>query len=313
MKDKEHVAVIGGANVDIHGIPHAPLRRGDSNPGRVRSSAGGVARNVAENLSRLNLDTRLISAVGDDISGDFLLRHCRAAGIGVEGVQQSGLLPTATYLSILDSNGELEVAVADMRVVDRLSPADIEPQEPMIEGARLIVVDCNLSADVLEWLFTRFAGQAIYIDTVSETKARRVVPHLSGIHTLKASRAEAVSLSGMPADGEGELRRMSEWFHDRGVGCVCVTLGAAGVFFSDGETRGVRRGALDGASILNTGGAGDAFLSGLVRASTDGQPFRQAVDFGLAVARLTLSDWRACSPDLSMEQVSQAIGDALGR
>ena len=312
MNDKEHVAVIGGANVDVHGIPHAPLRRGDSNPGRIRWSAGGVARNVAENLSRLGLDARLISAVGDDDSGRFLLQHCREAGIGVEGMRRFDSLPTAIYLSVQNFDGDLDVAVADMRVVDRLSAAEIEPHAAVLEGARLIVVDCNLPADVLNWLFSRFARQTFYVDTVSQTKAAVVRPHLACVHTLKASRAEAASLSGLPVDDEGELKRLSAWFHDKGVSRDFVTLGAAGVFFSDGETTGVRANTDDGASILNTGGAGDAFLSGIVRASLDRQPLSQAVDFGLAVARLTLSDWRACSPELSMEQVTQALGESRG-
>ena len=74
------VCVIGGANVDIHGAAYQPLRLRDSNPGSVHVSPGGVARNVAENLSRLGLDCRLVTAVGKDPNGEMLLAHGREAG-----------------------------------------------------------------------------------------------------------------------------------------------------------------------------------------------------------------------------------------
>ena len=52
MKESEYAVVIGGANIDIHGAPAATLNMGDSNPGTVRLSPGGVGRNIAENMAR---------------------------------------------------------------------------------------------------------------------------------------------------------------------------------------------------------------------------------------------------------------------
>ena len=47
------IAVIGSANMDIGGYPEGPLAAGDSNPGRVRLSVGGVGCNIARNLALL--------------------------------------------------------------------------------------------------------------------------------------------------------------------------------------------------------------------------------------------------------------------
>ena len=55
-----HIALLGGINMDVSVHAHSTLRAGDSNPGRVQCSPGGVARNVAENLLRLGLDARLL-------------------------------------------------------------------------------------------------------------------------------------------------------------------------------------------------------------------------------------------------------------
>ena len=92
--DASFVAVIGGTNIDIHGKTNKSLRRNDSNPGTVHTSAGGVARNIAENLVRLGVDCRLISAVGKDHHGQMLIQLCRDAGIDMQYVQEVVSVPT---------------------------------------------------------------------------------------------------------------------------------------------------------------------------------------------------------------------------
>ena len=82
--DCNHVLVIGAANLDIKGIPEEPLLAGTSIPGQIRTSLGGVARNIAENLARLDVDTVLLTAVGDDPTGvevELLVRRGCHGGV----------------------------------------------------------------------------------------------------------------------------------------------------------------------------------------------------------------------------------------
>ena len=62
-----YAAVVGGVNMDIGGQSDGPLVPGDSNPGRVRISLGGVGRNIAHNMALLGLDVRFLTAFGDDL------------------------------------------------------------------------------------------------------------------------------------------------------------------------------------------------------------------------------------------------------
>ena len=70
------IAVVGGANMDIGGFPSAALIPGDSNPGQVRMSVGGVGRNIAENAARMGLEVELITALGADGNGRMILEDC---------------------------------------------------------------------------------------------------------------------------------------------------------------------------------------------------------------------------------------------
>ena len=114
-----YIAGIGGANVDIHGQSDAPIVMRDSNPGRLHLSAGGVCRNICDNLCRLGLTVELCSAVGGDAYGDMLRGACTAAGIGTRHLAVFPAQNTSAYISIMDSEGDMLVAMSDMHILKR--------------------------------------------------------------------------------------------------------------------------------------------------------------------------------------------------
>lgn len=119
------VTVIGGANVDIKGRVSGPFVPATSNPGIVMLSAGGVGRNIAENLSRLGVDVSLVTVLGDDANGQFLRQACASAGIDMS-LSLTAAEATGTYLAVLDEKGEMVSAVSDMRAIDSLETAHLE-------------------------------------------------------------------------------------------------------------------------------------------------------------------------------------------
>jgi len=306
IKDR-FVTVIGGANIDIHGKSNRSLRPRDSNPGSVHTSAGGVARNVAENLARLGVDCRLISAVGNDHHGQMLLHLSREAGIDVQNVHVIDSSPTSTYLSVLDDTGDMQVAIADMSIIDRLSAELLMPQQAMLRQSALIVLDSNLPDDTLAWLTRSFAATPIFADTVSTTKALRLKPYLPSIHTLKTGTIEVEALTGLEARTQTQLLKVADRLHGNGVERVFITRGDQGVFYSSNDGRGMQEMKRDKREIHNAGGAGDAFLAGLAYAWLQDWTLEKSLRFALAAADITLSHPATSSPALSLAAVNQVM------
>ncbi len=285
QREGRFVAVIGGANVDIHGESVAPLRLNDSNPGSVRITAGGVGRNVAENLARLGVDCRLVSVVGDDEHGRFLLQATKDAGVDVSHVHVSSTAPTSTYLSVIDAGGEMKVAVSDMRIAEELTPERLRSHASMLQAAASIVIDTNLPAETLAWIAGKFADKPIFVDTVSTAKAVRIREHLGAVHTLKANALEAAALTGSETRTIPQLEQAAQQLHAAGVTRVFLTRGSDGVFYSAGGDRGSVASGVEALAVRNTTGAGDAFLAGLVCAELDNLDIRDAVNIALARAQ----------------------------
>ena len=305
--DAPFVAVIGGANIDIHGKSYQALRSKDSNPGSLHSSAGGVARNVAANLARLGVDCRLVSAVGSDHNGQMLLRLSQEAGVDVQYVQEITSAPTSTYLSVLDESGDMHVAIADMTVIDHLNAERLQSMQPMLQQSALIIIDCNLPEDALAWLTDTFADKPVFADAVSTSKAPRLIPYLSSIHTLKTSAIEAEALTGLDARTPEQLRDVASHLHSAGVERVFITRGEQGVFYSAGDAQGNQQPAGAKREVKNAGGAGDAFLAGLAYAWLEDFDLNESLRFAMTAADITLSDAATSSPSLSLGAINSAM------
>jgi pseudouridine kinase len=307
VSDTPFVTVVGGSNIDIHGKSYKPLRGKDSNPGKVHTSAGGVARNIAENLARLGVDCRLISAVGDDHHGRMLLRLSRDAGIDTKYVHQIEAATTSTYMSLLDDSGDMQLGIADMSVIERLTAERLQPRLAMLQQSSLIVLDANLPHDALAWLTSSITNTPIFVDTVSTTKALRLQPHLQSIHTLKASAIEAEALTGLEARTQKQLHKLAEHLHAKGVERLFITRGEKGVYYSTNEGQSVQKLDRGSREIRNAGGAGDALLAGLAYAWLQNWSLEQSIQFSLAAADVTLSDSGTTNPALTLAAVMQAM------
>lgn len=301
LDDAPYVVAVGGAAVDISGRSSAKIRRGDSNPGSISMVAGGVARNVAQNLVSLGIDTRLLSVVGDDDHGHFVAQGAREAGIDTKGLVIHPGARTATYLSVMNEAGELDAGISDMQILDNVDASLLQKHDNMLRNASAIFVDANLSTDALQSLFDNHGSRTIVADTVSEAKAPRLAPFLSQIDILKPTLAEAGALLGQAVRSRRQVTSIARALRERGVDRVFVSLGPHGVFAADGTTS--ERVPTRSEAAESVTGAGDAFVAALIAGSLDRLPLRKMAEFGNAVASARLRS----DPSLGAEAELRAI------
>ena len=120
ISKENYVVVIGGANVDMLGKPFVSLSKHDSAPGKLKYTSGGVGRNITENLSRLGVNVKFITAFGNDSNGDRLKKELEALGVDLSQSLTVDDENTSTYICLNDEHGEMQYALSDMRILDRL-------------------------------------------------------------------------------------------------------------------------------------------------------------------------------------------------
>lgn len=153
--------------MDLLGAPQEQLNQYTSNPGKVSSSPGGVGRNIAENLVRLGQSCQLMAPLGDDANGTFLRRHCKQLGINTDGMATLADESTSTYLSIVDETGDMQIAIADMALIDQFGATQLQAFLPQLTAASMVVLDANLAPECLAFLVKNLPQQHFFVDTVS--------------------------------------------------------------------------------------------------------------------------------------------------
>jgi len=187
------VMVIGAAAVDIVAKSDDRLTMQTSNIGHVSESFGGVARNIAECISNFNNgdgSVSLMSLVGDDDRGRRLIDHANRHGIDTSMVSTVIGSPTATYCAVNDNNGDLMIAVADMKVLDQLGA----PQSHL-EECSVVVVDGNVPLSSLVDICTKAEGSCIVFEPVSVSKAKKAVHIIQLVTVMTPNEAEVASIA----------------------------------------------------------------------------------------------------------------------
>ena len=300
LRSGSYAVVAGGVNVDIGGRSFAPLVAADSNPGTVSISLGGVGRNIAHNLALLGTNVHLLSAYADDVNGERVAASCSELGIDLSHALRVLGGTTSTYLYLTDEKGEMALAVSDMEICKKITPAYLAAQLPLLQNAQVIVADTNLPEESLQYLADN-CTVPLFVDPVSTVKAKKLLPILGKVHTLKPNRLEAELLSGVTIRTRADLDRAADVLMDKGLHRLFISLGAEGVYAAMGQQRLVLPN-LPG-SMVNTTGCGDAFMAALVWAYLEGMNLEQTALAGLAAGSIAMESSQTINPALSASAV----------
>ncbi|NCA97988.1 MAG: winged helix-turn-helix transcriptional regulator [Clostridia bacterium] len=301
LRQEDYVCVLGGSNIDISGFPNQKLVLHDSNPGKVKISLGGVGRNIADNLVHLGVPTKLISATGEDVYGKKLIGHANDIGLDVRHSLILSNRATSTYLAILDETGDMKVAISHMDIFEDLSIDFIQTRRQVIEDSKICVIDTNIPTETISYVVDNFKNTEFFLDTVSTTKALKIKDKIGAFHTIKPNKIEAELLSGLEIRSERDLVHVSEYFLDKGVQRVFITLAESGVFYHDGTEHALIPSPK--VNVVNATGAGDAFVSALVFARFNQYEMPETARFAMAASVLALRHEETINPSMSRDNV----------
>lgn len=296
----QRIFCCGGAVVDRKYRAARPVAFGTKNPVKGHRAFGGVARNVAENLARLGVQTSLMTIVGDDENGRSLVRHLDDLGVDTSQILTTAKAMTAEYAAVLGPQGELVVGMSDMEIFDLLGVGDLERAWPHLASASWVFAECNLSEQVMAALIVRKATARfrLAVDAVSNQKAERLPRDLAGIDILFLNAAEAeayLAHTGRPAAASAEATARA--LLEAGAQEVVLTLGAEG-FVVAHDGRVMRHPAVP-ATTIDVVGAGDAMIAGTLFRLINGASLDEAARTGALLAAITTETNAGVIPNLS--------------
>jgi pseudouridine kinase len=293
---------IGGATVDLVGCPYKALKYQDSNPGSVKLSFGGVARNIAENATRCKTDVSLMALFGDDAFGKLCYQYCEDIGMDLSYSKILTNYRSATYLALLQSNGEMNCAIADMEILNKLTKNDFDIGIQKMTELDYCAIDTNLTVEVLEDLCQKIPAR-IAMDPISSQKAVKAKTILKHLSVFKPNLMEAELVCGFDIKDEKDIIKALDYLVMEGVKEPIITNGEKGVYMSNGiEKMHLYH---DPVKTINTTGAGDAFLGVYLSYRLKGYNWIEACEWGLCASYITVQSEDTVLKTLSEETLKE--------
>lgn len=298
-----YILVLGASIVDIIGFSRKKYHERDSIPGNIKISLGGVCRNIAENLARVNVNTEFISILGGDDQGRNILENSKLIGYNME---HSLILEdeyTPTYMAILNEDGEMESAIVDMDSLDKMETSFIDSKSHIIENAEYTILDSD-NPELLEYILTTFKGKTKFVlDPVSATKAEKIKHLIKYFHTVKPNRLETEVLCGFKIENDDDLRRAGEYFLNLGVTNVFISLDADGIYYKNKLEEG--KIGTTCVEVKNVTGAGDSFVAGVGYGYMNNLSMKDTVKYAIAMSIVTITHEETINPNMSEEFVNE--------
>jgi len=265
--------------------------------------AGGSSMNVALNLHKQGIESKFISAVGDDENGKELLAFLDEKNFSTALIQVSQTKPTSTVEVKLDGQQQ-----ATYTIVEPVAWDEIELTEDVIsavENADALVY-CSLTcrneksrATITELL--KHAKLKIFDINLREPfytiETLKVL--LAEADILKVNEHELVylsqSLNLTGGTDEKLLAQLSEAFN---ISIICLTVGEKGAYVWQDNKIYYHKGYQ--VTVVDTVGAGDSFLATFIASYLKGYPMETTLDRSCKVGAFVASQ-KGANPDYGNE------------
>jgi len=303
---KYDIAIVGSHAYGVYLTCDRLPGRGETVMGRdfiPHADDGGKGSNQAICAGRLGARTLFIGKVGNDEPANIVTRWLRESHVDTRYLYRSKKAYTGLGIVLVDTAGEVLCAV-DMGANKELTSVEIEAAEDAMRGAKFFLTQFELPAEIALHA-VRFARKLGLTTVVTPGPVPALKDgDLDCVDIITPNETEGNILAGLAPGASAKPQDVVRRVHERWrVPNVIMTLGAQGVCaLCDGKI--VRVPAFD-VKPVNTAGAGDAFTAGLVVARCRGMDWQRAIEFGSAVAAISIQSrapWRGYPTLAAVEQ-----------
>ncbi len=247
---------------------------------------GGKGSNQSVAAARVGAKVTIISKLGRDAFGDIALKTWKDEGI-IARAAQSDEATGGAFIFVNHDTGENAIIVYP-GAAGTISAADVDAAADAIRGAKVFVTQLEqpIPAALRGLEIARAAG----VTTIFNPAPAEPVP--DSIYPLcdyiVPNETEAAALTGLPVATLTDAQRVGDALLAKGARTALITLGERGALFHS-SGRSIEIPAFSAGPVVETTGAGDAFVGGFAAAIARGTDPVEAARFGCAVAGISVT------------------------
>ncbi len=292
--------VVGVIFTDIKGFPAGKYHPKGRNVGKIEYIHGGVSRNIAQNIAESGMPVTFVSMTEQSGLGKDVVDRLNACGVNTEFILPSPNQGIGKWMVILNEKGDVAGQIS--------CPPDVQPLADFINAygnafvrdADQIVLEIDIDEKTAETILSLAEKyeKKVYAIVGNMSVLLKRPDLISRTHCFICNDLEIGQLFEKDMLGlspEEILATLAEDVAAHHFPSTVVTLGERGCVYFDkltGETGIIPAIPTE---VVDSSGAGDAFLSGTVMGLSKGLALRDALQVGTRLASLTItSDESSC-------------------
>ena len=309
------IAIVGAAIADLQVYPVSKeiTNTASYSAQGMEMKVGGDAINESFVITRLGHKVRLISCIGDDSTGKFLLGQCAKYGVSADHIKVDPGKITSLNIGLIWEDGERTFINNRSGSIWTFGPEDMDLSA--IDGAGILqgggeTPFAGLDGKFMVKLFERAKAQDMKIaaDIVAAKNGETiddVREALSYIDYFFPNYDEAAALTG-----NTDIDEIADVLLSCGVKNVILKIGKRGCLVKNSRERFITP-SYPKAKVVDTTGAGDNFASGFLSFIMEGKSLKEASQFANCTASLAIEKIGATTAITSRELADERYADYL--
>ncbi len=282
-----HVVVVGSSNTDLVVKTERFPKPGETLVGGdFFLFQGGKGANQAVAAARMGAEVTFISKLGKDLFGKQTREGLEKEGISTRLVLEDAAKASGIALITVDEQGENTIVVAPGANAS-LSPSDIQAALPSLPNHAFILCQLEIPIDTITFLAS-YAQEKNKNLILNPAPAQKLPESMyDQLFLITPNETEASLLTGMPCDREDDYPKIAQWFRNKGVKQVLLTLGEKGTYFQNSTQQ--HRIPAQKVTAVDTTAAGDVFNGSLVVALAEGMQWKEAINLATKAASISVT------------------------
>ena len=267
---------------------------------------GGKGSNQAVAAARAGAAATFISKIGNDVFGELAQKTHRECGITSRLAVMDDMPTGAAFIYVNESSGDNAIIVY-AGASGTIDEAYVEECRDSIEAARIFVT--QLEQPVRAARAALSIAREVGVTTVFNPAPAKAFPDdmFALSDYIAPNEIETEAIVGFAVDSTEAAERAGRILCERGAGAALITLGERGVYVhSDSISTLVP--ALTNAPVLDSSGAGDAFIGGFAAALAEGRDVLAATKFGCATAGISVTRRGTASSMPERHEINALLG-----
>ncbi|WP_293912888.1 carbohydrate kinase family protein [Deinococcus sp.] len=298
--------VIGDVTVDhLYHLDHLPAPGEEVAPSRATMQPGGAGGTISVTLARLGHSVTLAARVGQDALADFALSGVRSSGVSEAAVQRDAqaLTSTITVMQTPDGKRAMISYGAANRELDasKLKKKDVEGADALIISAYSLIGGPQREYSLKAMGIAQKAGVPVFMDLGTgavNAVGMELLDSAVSADYLLLNQHELLALTGTHSISAALITLGA-----RGAKKVIVKVGPMGSIIWTPDDTELVDAVRVGAEVVDTTGAGDAFVAAFAHAALNGRPLAEAARLGNAAGVLSATSLGAQARPMSVSEL----------